>query len=77
MTPLKLRTLAPRSSCSLVPSPQLMKTVCVSSVPGSAKVPDRDTVPFSSICVRSVLTERPLGATLFTVTSSSSEVTPP
>src|SRR5262249_57214799 len=48
------------------PGPQVMTTVCVSWVPGSANEPFRVNVPFSSIVpvFRATLD----GATLFTVT---------
>ena len=50
------------------PSPQLMVTVCVSSVPGSVNVPDRVVLPFSLIVVALRLKLRLDGATLLTVT---------
>ena len=52
----------------LLPSPQLMTTVCVSSVPGSAKEPLSAVAPFSSMVAGFRLSCRLAGAILLTVT---------
>ncbi len=50
-------------------SPQLMTTVCVSSVPGSVNEPDNEVEPFSSIAAGPAVSETPVGATLVTATA--------
>ena len=52
------------------PSPQLISTVCVSSTPGSVKLPLSVTELPSSIMAKSKFTPVTVGATLFTVMSS-------
>ena len=64
---LKVRT--PAARLSVVPpslGPQLITTVCVSSVPGSVNDPLRVKMSFSLIVP--VFNATPVGATLFTVT---------
>ncbi len=68
MRPLNESTFAPRVSVVFgEPSPQLIMTVCTSSVPGSAKLPLREIEPFSSIVAALATTETLAGGTLLTV----------
>ena len=65
----KVSTPAARFSVvAAVPSPQSTVTVCVSKVPGSAKLPLSVVAPFSLIVAAVRLNCRLFGATLSTVT---------
>ncbi len=64
---LKVVTPAARGTVWVLPSPQLMVTTCVSSVPGSVKLPLSVVEPFSLMVPAVRLTARFDGATLLTV----------